>query len=872
MREKNLMKILAISVVVVIVTSCIAPGIAGDNSANNTSSNRSEEFNTTRTMIPSLMPSPFYAKHLPADNTTMHVHPQKLFRHEIYMPDDAYASFSVRNNTRVRSNNDTITSGLQLVQYEYALSVYNTNDTSDTVLGNLVYTLHADNIVDVYDKEYAEWNESYVKWVFPSDYVLVEDDWLWTGAESSFFEIKYIPISLGRKVNNSIFNADGYQLAEFNVTYDNLNFDYSGGLVIAKEDSLVNASFLPDTFSTDAPLLTNYPFSKKTEHEIHFNLADKSQLQANKTYNFSVVVRVDLKGDNPSPILYKPKFEIWIGHDTISAPGPIGRNVTIPSEMLPEHVHLASASTNVTNRWTLLRLDLLVATLDKISEPYGVNIRSKQDFMERKYVANGSFSSSLSDMIYRLDLRIYANSGQFVVPRVVIFNTTSINLDRTFYKVDGVSMGHGNITAFPDHIEWTGNNETVSSYFELGIYELNTQKLTPPFSSSRSVEKEVFDGNETITMTFNATPTDNLTELDFRAFAEETNDAYSEFLVDTATKPEFIKELSSEMIHWRFKNPVIGQTYSASVNLTVKPKTCLATRYWPYLKVEGDYGSFTYSTSGSSQSMVEYTDSILGDVQIYFENPVDYTIEANGKGTYFERFKQFSEIVEGGEPDRIGITRNAYKPGIRTVPSGATVKWTNWEDLVHTVTSDIGLWDSGSLSDGQSFSYTFNTLGTYTYHDALHPSVTGVVKVYPTDFFFDTGKGTYPSIMGRHEGTITPSRSISVSRLYTYPCTGTGGHSEYVAFYYPNGTLIAEANWTGYSGDWHNISFLTLFSLEAGKAYNYTIRTGSYPQIHHAPALPTTNGWINCTQFVDANGKEYNDWIPAIRLWGDKNE
>ncbi|MCD6203740.1 MAG: hypothetical protein J7I99_05215 [Methanophagales archaeon] len=45
-----------------------------------------------------------------------------------------------------------------------------------------------------------------------------------------------------------------------------------------------------------------------------------------------------------------------------------------------------------------------------------------------------------------------------------------------------------------------------------------------------------------------------------------------------------------------------------------------------------------------------------------------------------------------------------------------------------------------------------------------------------------------------------------------------------------------------------------------------TIRTGSYPQIHHNTSLLTPNGWINCTKFVDANGKIYDDWIPAIRL------
>jgi len=129
---------------------------------------------------------------------------------------------------------------------------------------------------------------------------------------------------------------------------------------------------------------------------------------------------------------------------------------------------------------------------------------------------------------------------------------------------------------------------------------------------------------------------------------------------------------------------------------------------------------------------------------------------------------------------------------------------------------------------------------------------------------FDTETGTYPSISGTHTGTITPDSDITVNNLYTYPCTGTGGHTEYVHIY---GTGIDEsASWTGYSGDWHNISFSEI-TLEAGKIYNYEIRTGSYPQIIHATSKSVTGGTINCTSFVDANGKTYNDWIPGIRLY-----
>ena len=101
--------------------------------------------------------------------------------------------------------------------------------------------------------------------------------------------------------------------------------------------------------------------------------------------------------------------------------------------------------------------------------------------------------------------------------------------------------------------------------------------------------------------------------------------------------------------------------------------------------------------------------------------------------------------------------------------------------------------------------------------------------------------------------------------MYTYPCTGTGGHTEYIKIWNSTDWNVT-ATWEGYTGDWHNISFDEPFTLKADEEYNYTIKTGSYPQIRHTSALPTANGWINCTEFVDANGRTYNNWIPAIRL------
>jgi hypothetical protein len=137
----------------------------------------------------------------------------------------------------------------------------------------------------------------------------------------------------------------------------------------------------------------------------------------------------------------------------------------------------------------------------------------------------------------------------------------------------------------------------------------------------------------------------------------------------------------------------------------------------------------------------------------------------------------------------------------------------------------------------------------------------------PSPAKFDTGHGTYPSIMGTHTGNFTPKCNITVHQIYTYPCAGTGGHSERVIFCdYETGVTKINESWGGYLGDYHNITVSPSVKLLKNRVYNYTIITGSYPQIIHNQSLSTANGTITCMRFTDANGREYNDWIPAIRL------
>lgn len=82
-----------------------------------------------------------------------------------------------------------------------------------------------------------------------------------------------------------------------------------------------------------------------------------------------------------------------------------------------------------------------------------------------------------------------------------------------------------------------------------------------------------------------------------------------------------------------------------------------------------------------------------------------------------------------GSGNEVTISNYSFGPTTLTVKVGTTVKWTNQDTVAHTVTSDGGVFDSGNLPQGQSFSYTFATVGTFPYHCTYHAMMTGTIVV-----------------------------------------------------------------------------------------------------------------------------------------------
>ena len=84
----------------------------------------------------------------------------------------------------------------------------------------------------------------------------------------------------------------------------------------------------------------------------------------------------------------------------------------------------------------------------------------------------------------------------------------------------------------------------------------------------------------------------------------------------------------------------------------------------------------------------------------------------------------------------VTIQNFAFIPASVTVPEGTTVTWVNQDPVNHQILNDAGpsvaegaLFSSDSLPNGGTYSFRFDSPGTYPYHCSIHPSMKGTVIV-----------------------------------------------------------------------------------------------------------------------------------------------
>ncbi len=84
----------------------------------------------------------------------------------------------------------------------------------------------------------------------------------------------------------------------------------------------------------------------------------------------------------------------------------------------------------------------------------------------------------------------------------------------------------------------------------------------------------------------------------------------------------------------------------------------------------------------------------------------------------------------------LGVESPFFTPNSLNIKVGTTVTFVNTDGNIHTVTSVTagtqtpdGIFDSGMVKPGNTFSYTFSKSGTYEYICTIHPHMHGTITV-----------------------------------------------------------------------------------------------------------------------------------------------
>ncbi|MGD9891037.1 MAG: plastocyanin/azurin family copper-binding protein [Dehalococcoidia bacterium] len=181
-------------------------------------------------------------------------------------------------------------------------------------------------------------------------------------------------------------------------------------------------------------------------------------------------------------------------------------------------------------------------------------------------------------------------------------------------------------------------------------------------------------------------------------------------------------------------------------------------------------------------------------------------------------------LASAQQPAAVRIADFSFSPKDITVRTGTTVTWTNEGRAPHTVTADKGAFDSKRMNGGATFSFTFDTPGTYEYHCDIHPSMTGEVTVEGAP------AASTPA------PTVTP-RATPTSAPVAAPAASAASTARIVDFAFEPDTITVPAGtkvtWTHAGQAPHTVTAdnkrFDSGRLTAGQSFDFTFDTpGTY--------------------------------------------
>ncbi len=136
---------------------------------------------------------------------------------------------------------------------------------------------------------------------------------------------------------------------------------------------------------------------------------------------------------------------------------------------------------------------------------------------------------------------------------------------------------------------------------------------------------------------------------------------------------------------------------------------------------------------GATETLYAMLHLDLGAAGAYEFPGEDAPVFDAGGNVVLAPFALLESQAAAGEQD-VKVVDINFEMKVITVPVGTTVTWVYDASLPHTATSDTNLFDSGTLGDGDQFSYTFDEVGTFPYFCRFHggaggSGMSGIVNV-----------------------------------------------------------------------------------------------------------------------------------------------
>ena len=172
----------------------------------------------------------------------------------------------------------------------------------------------------------------------------------------------------------------------------------------------------------------------------------------------------------------------------------------------------------------------------------------------------------------------------------------------------------------------------------------------------------------------------------------------------------------------------------------------------------------------------------------------------------------------------VNIRSTGFAPRNVTINGGDTVQWKNVDTVAHQVVANNGSFASGLLARNAVYAKRLDTPGLYNYHDGLHPSLKGSVRVV----------GAPPSVtVGVTPPIVTWGTSVRLSGQITPAAVG-----DMVAIFaqpYPQASFVKIADVQTTTNGVYDFTYqpqiLTAFKAQWKGKTSAVVQVGIAPQL-----------------------------------------